>query len=112
MSQVLEFPSRERQGLAFLEQQVRELLAARGADEELMDYAASTVRDIYEKNVQAENYTVSLDLPEGLNPDQLGQLEEALAGAIEEVRDENHAVVVRLVAELALARVRLFQYER
>jgi hypothetical protein len=112
MAKILQFPSSQIQGLAFLEDQLRELLRGKGADPELMEFAASTVRDIYQSNVEAENYTLSVTLPDSVDEAGAAQLEQGIMQGIDKIRAENHAVVVRLIAELALARVQLFQLQR
>ena len=112
MATLLQFPSQQVQGLTFLEEQLRELLAGRGADQELMDFAARTMREIYQRNVEAENYSFSLDLPESLDAAQTGQLRDAIEAGIEGIRAENHKIIVHLIAELVLAEVKIFQHER
>jgi hypothetical protein len=112
MARILEFPSQRVQGLAFLEEQIRDLLAARGADEELMNFAATTIGEIYQRNVDAENYSFSLTLPDTMNEEQSSGLQQAITDGIEQVRAENHAIIVRLIAELTLAEVRNFQQQR
>jgi hypothetical protein len=112
VAKLLQFPSQQVQGLAFLEEQLRELLGARGADQELMDFAASTVRQVYQRNAAAENYSFSLDLPESIGDAETEQLRQAIQAGIEGIRSENHKIIVRLIAELVLAEVKIFQYER
>jgi hypothetical protein len=112
MADVLEFPSQRAQGLAFLEQQIRQLLAERGADQELIDFAADTVRRVYERSVEAENYSFSVALPEGISDGDAEALRESIREGVEHIRDENHAVVIRLIAELVMAEVRMFQASR
>ena len=112
MTNILEFPSQRVQGLAFLDQQIRELLAARGADDELINFAADTVKRVYERSVGAENYSFSVALPEGVSEQDAETLRDAIRQGVEQIRDENHAVVVRLIAELVMAEVRMFQANR
>ena len=112
MAQILEFPSSQMQGLSFLEDQLRELLRGKGADEELIEFATSTVKDIYLRTVEAENYSFSLTLPESASPEEASRLQADLQRGIENIRGENHAIVVRLIAELALAEGKIFQQER
>jgi hypothetical protein len=109
---VIEFPSRRAQGLAFLDQQIRQLLADRGADEELIDFAADTVKRIYERSSDAENYSFSVALPDGISDGDAEALRESIREGVEHLRDENHAVVIRLIAELVMAEVRMFQANR
>ncbi len=112
MADVLEFPSQRAQGLAFLDQQIRQLLAERGADQELVDFAADTVKRVYERPIDAENYSFSIALPEGVPEADADALRESIREGVERIRDENHAVVIRLIAELVMAEVRMFQASR
>ena len=112
MAQILEFPSRQAQGLHFLEQRLRSLLEGKGADGELVEFANKTLRDIYQRTVAAENYRLSITVPEGLSEAGAEQLRGDIRKAVESLRDDNHTIVVHLVAELVLAHVKIFQYER
>ena len=112
MANVIEFPSQRAQGLAFLDQQIRELLRARGADEELIDFAAETTRKVYERSIDAENYSFSVTLPESVSQADAEVLRESIREGVQRIRDENHAVVIRLIAELVLAEVKMFQANR
>lgn len=112
MARILEFPSQQVQGLAFLKDQIRDLLASKGADEELMNFAAATVGEIYQRHTQAENYGFTLTLPGSVDADAAALLQQDIEAGIQTIRAENHAVIVRLIAELTLAEVRSFQSER
>ena len=112
MTNILEFPSQRAQGLAFLDQQIRSLLQARGADEELVNFAADTVKRVYERSIEAEDYSFSVTLPEGVSDSDAEALRDSIKHGVERIRDENHAVVIRLIAELVMAEVRIFQASR
>jgi hypothetical protein len=112
MASILQFPSNELNGLTFLQQQVRALLTDRGADEQLIEFAASTLSDVYERHSRAENYNFELPLPEHLESEEVDALTTAVEAGIENIRNENHAIIVRLIAELVLAEVRNFQCRR
>jgi hypothetical protein len=112
VSNILEFPSQRIQGLDFLDQQIRQLLRTRGADEELIDFAAETVKRVYDRSIEAENYSFSVTLPEGVAYEEAEVLRESIRRGLERIRDENHAVVIRLIAELVMAEVRMFQSQR
>lgn len=112
MSQILQFPSQRVQGLAFLEQQLRQLLLKRGADEELMDFASRSVREIYQRNVGAENYSLELHFPAGVGEAEAVQLCETIRSGVETIRNDNHKIVIHLIAELVLAEVKIFQQQR
>ncbi|MBN7795887.1 hypothetical protein [Parahaliea mediterranea] len=112
MGEVLEFPSRQAQGLAYLDHQLRDLLAAKGADPELIDFAAAQLTRIYAELSSSEHYSFSVTLPPGLDPGRREALREQIDQGLEGLRRENHALMVRLVAQLVLAEVKLFQHER
>lgn len=112
MATLLEFPSQRVQGLAYLQDQIRLLLSERGADEALIEFAAETVRAVYERSIDAENYSFSLELPATLDEADSATLSNSIREGIEKIRGENHAVVVRLIAELVMAEVKFFQANR
>ena len=112
MGNVLEFPSQQAQGLAFLDRQLRQLLADKGADEQLIDFAASRLTDIYSRINQSEQYSFRIRLPEGIDPDQVDALQVEINAGLEAVRQENHALLIELVAQLVLAEVQLFELSR
>ena len=112
MATILEFPSQEVQGFNFLEARLKEMLESKGADEELIEFALRTVRETYENTVKGEDYSFNLTLPEEVSPAAAETLQSDIETALTNLRANNHALVVRLVAELALAQLTIFQYER
>ncbi len=112
MGDILEFPSRQAQGLAYLDRQLRERLSARGADRELIDFAAAQLTAIYTELSHAEQYSFSVTLPPGLTPAQGDDLRRQIDAGLAGLRQENHAMLVKLAAQLVLAEVKLFQHER
>ncbi|TGD70965.1 hypothetical protein E4634_20410 [Mangrovimicrobium sediminis] len=112
MGELLEFPSSRAQGLAYLDRNIRELLAARGADRDLIDFAARQLTDIYNRSQGAEQYQFNVRLPDALDERAATELKVDIETGLEELRRENHALVLQLIAELVLARVQLFQSRR
>ena len=112
MAEILEFPSRQAQGLAFLERELRALLAARGADERLIDFAVGQLTGTYAKLSESEQYEFSIELPDTVSPAQRDALYRQINNGLEGIRRENHALMVELIARLVLAELRLFQHER
>ena len=112
MGKILEFPSQQAQGLAFLDRQVRELLQAKGADQRLIDFAASQLTSIYTQMKESEHYDFTVELPPQLSSEESARLYQQINDGLEGIRRENHALLVKLVAQLVLAEVKLFQHER
>ncbi len=112
MGDILEFPSQRTQGLAFLDRQLRELLTAKGADDQLVDFAARQLTNMYAQLSESEQYGFTVALPPHLTEQESASLHLQINAGLEGIRKENHAVLVKMVAQLVLAQVRLFQHER
>ncbi len=112
MGTILEFPSQQAQGLTFLDRQLRELLSAKGADDQLVDFAARQLTKMYAQLSQSEQYSFTVDLPAQLGHEQRDSLYRQINAGLEGIRKENHALLVGMLAQLVLAQVRLFQHER
>ncbi|MFT6956457.1 MAG: hypothetical protein ACJAYC_001461 [Halieaceae bacterium] len=112
MGDVLEFPSQQAKGLAFLDRELRSLLATKGADQPLIDFAATQLTQTYAQLSESGQYSFKVDLPQSLSVEQGATLKEQISAGLEGVRKENHALLLKLVAQLVLAEVRLFQQQR
>ena len=112
MGDVLEFPSQRAQGLAFLDREVRQLLEAKGADAALVEFAAEQLTEIYAQLSEAEQYHFSLHLPAGLADDDRAALEQQLHRGLEGIRRDNHALLVNLVAQLVVEKMRVYELSR
>ncbi len=112
MGDILEFPSQQAKGLAYLDRELRTLLEARGADEALVDFAATQLTQTYAQLNESEQYSFSVELPRGLSSEQAEAVRAQINDGLEGVRRENHALLLKLVAQLVLAEVRLFQHQR
>jgi hypothetical protein len=112
MGDLLEFPSLKAQGLAYLERQLRAVLTERGADAELIDFASEQLTSLYDQVSTAESYTFRVALPTDLRPEQSQSLHTELNRGVEQLRRDNHALMIQLVAELVLTQVQLFQQQR
>jgi hypothetical protein len=112
MGEVLEFPSSQAQGLAFLDHQLRSLLQARGADEQLVDFAVAQLTQIYAESSESEQYSFAVELPDNIRTADRDSIYRQITEGLQGIRKENHALMVQLIARLVLAEVKLFQHER
>jgi len=112
MGRVLEFPSQQVQGLAYLGMQLGELLASKGADKQLIDFASGQLTQTYAELAEAEQYSFCIQLPAGLSDSDSGELNRQINTGLEGIRAENHALMIKLVAQLVLAKVQLYQREQ
>lgn len=112
MGDVLEFPTPKAQGMAFLENQLSDILSRKGADEQLIAYATEQLVKVYGRINESEQYSFSVHLPDGLTEADKNALHDEINTGLENVRRNNHALLLELVAQLVLAEVKLFQHER
>ena len=112
MGKVLEFPSQQAQGLAYLDTQLRNLLASKGADQKLIDFAAKILTQTYAELSESEQYSFSIALPAGIDESDSAELNQQINTGLQGIRAESHALMVRLVAQLVLTKLQLFQRER
>ena len=112
MGKVLEFPSQQAQGLAYLDAQLRKLLTSKGADQQLIDFAADQLTQTYTQLSKSEQYSFRIELPAGLDDEDTETLNQQINAGLEGIRSENHGLMVKLVAQLVLAKVQLFQHAR
>ncbi len=112
MGRVLEFPSQQVQGLAYLGAQLGELLASKGADQQLIDFASEQLTQTYAELAKAEQYSFSIQLPVGLNDSDSSELNRQINTGLEGIRAENHALMIQLVAQLVLAKVQLYHRDQ
>lgn len=112
MGDLLKFPSQQAQGLAFLDRELRQLLSAKGADESLIEFAAKELTGIYADLSAAEQYGFSLRVPPGLSASERESLEGQINEGLADIRRDNHALTVNLIAQLVLAKIRIYELER
>lgn len=112
MAEVLDFPSRETQAFAFLERELRRLLAGKGADTELIDFALTTLTDVYGEVVEAADFGFSVDLPPGISAEAGERLQQQIAAGVDGLRAHHHHLILTLAARLVLTEMRLFQHQR
>ena len=112
MADILNFPSKQAQGLAYLDRELRALLTERGADEQLIDFAVGQLTSTYAQLSESEQYSFSVELPDALPSQERDSLYQQINTGLEGIRAENHSLMVKLIARLVLAEVRLFQHER
>jgi len=112
MGKILEFPSQQAMGLAFLDREIRQLLRSKGADDDLIDFAAEQLNRIYSRIKESEQYRFTVRLPANLDEAEQAALQQDIEAGLEGVRRDNHRLMVELVAQLVLAEVKGFALSR
>ena len=112
MADILEFPTREKQALSFLHEQLSQLLISKGADQTLIDFAIASLTDAYGELQKESDCHFEVRLPGQLTEQEALLLQEDIGAVIEQLRKEHHDLTLRLAARLMLTELRLFQRER
>lgn len=112
VAELLEFPTREKQAFVFLQQELANLLKAKGADDALIDYAITSLTDVYSELQRESDCHFEVRLPSRLSQEEALTLQEDVAAGLEQLRQEHHDLTLRLAARLVLTELRLFQHER
>ena len=112
MSNILEFPSREKQAYAFLTENLAALLKDKGADETLIAHATALLLKVYGEAQDTKDFSFSVDLPDGLTPAQIAQLQQQIEAGADAQRKHHHSLMIRMAAQLLLTELKLFQHAR
>ena len=112
MAEILEFPTREKQAFAFLEEQLAQMLRDKGADDKLINHAIASLTDVYTELQRDSNCHFEVRLPGHLSHDEAQHLQEDIGAGIEQLRKTHHDLTLKLAARLVLTELKLFQHER
>ena len=111
MSNVLEFPSREKQAYQFLTEQLSVLLAEKGADQELINHATHLLSKVYGE-IEDTDFSFSVDLPNGIELEDAQRLQQQIGEGVEALRKHHHSLTLKLAAKLLLTELQLYQQAR
>ena len=112
MSDILEFPTREKQAFSFLQEQLSQLLRSKGADQTLIDFAIASLTDACGELQTESDCDFEVRLPSQMTEQEASRLQEDIGAGLEQLRKEHHDLTLRLAARLMLTELRLFQRER
>ena len=112
MSNILEFPSREKQAYAYLTAQLETLLRDKGADEVLIAHATELLTKVYGDLQEESDFSFSIGLPNGLDIDEVQRLQDEIGSGVEALRKHHHSIMIRMAAQLLLTELELFQLSR
>ena len=111
MSNVLEFPSREKQAYQFLTEQLSALLREKGADQELITHATELLSKVYGEVGDAD-FAFSVNLPQGIDLEDAEHLHLQIGNGVEAMRRHHHSLTLKLAAKLLLSELQRYQQTR
>ena len=111
MSNVLEFPSREKQAYQFLTEQLSALLTEKGADQELINHATQLLSKVYGELEDAD-FSFSVDLPNGIELGGSKPLQQQDCQGVRGLAQQHPFLTLKLAAKLLLTELQLYQQGR
>ena len=108
MSNVLEFPSREKQAYAFLTESLAVLLRDKGADETLIAHATGLLLKVYGETQGSTEFSSSVDLTDALTPAHIARSQQQIADVTDAQRRHPHSLLSPMAAQLVLPDLKLF----
>jgi hypothetical protein len=108
MSNILEFPGREKQAYTYLTDQLGSLLR----DDVLIAHATELLTKVYGELKDESDFSFTVNLPSGLDIDDVQRLQEDIGTGVEALRQHHHSIVIRMAAQLLLTELALFQRSR
>lgn len=107
MGKVIEFPSKAIQGMAFLEEGIRNIMASKGENEEAIALTLETLREVYRKYGDMGKQHFSLKLPPYISEEHIQLISQQITEGIQMLNKEHAKVINQLASELVLTKVEL-----
>ena len=111
MGNVIKFPSNEQQGMAFLENGIRELMLSKGESKETINITLNILKDVYKEygNIVLQHF--QLILPPYIKSEHIHLISEQGTEGIQLLNKEHTRVINKLASELVLTKLKLYQTE-
>jgi|GEM_PF-3402858 len=111
MGEVIKFPSNAQQGLAFLEDGVRELMLAKGENETSIEVTLKILKDVYREYGDIGRQSFQIKLPPYLKKEHIVIISQQVTDGIQMLNKEHARVINKLASELILTKLELFRYK-
>lgn len=111
MGKVIELPSRAAQGMAYLDAEIRQLMATKGESDEAIELALDTLKDVYSRYEEIGKQRFSVKLPPELSEAQLKDIQSQIEKGITVLTEEHRHIINILAAELVITKLKLLSHE-
>jgi len=109
MGKVIKFPSKEVQGMAFLEDGIRKIMAAKGESEEAISLTLDTLKEVYSKYADMGKQNFSVKLPPYLSEEHIEIISNQITEGVQMLNKEHAKIINKLASELVLTKVELLK---
>lgn len=111
MGNVIDLPSRAQQGMAFLEKEIRKLMAEKGESEAAVELALDTLKDVYSRYGDIGKLGFEITLPPTLTEEQSSSIYKQINDGLNILIDEHSHIINRLAAELIMTKLKLLEQQ-
>lgn len=109
MGKVIEFPSKEVQGMAFLEDGIRKIMTSKGESEEAISLTLDTLKEVYSKYADMGKQNFSVKLPPYLSEEHIEIISQQITEGVQMLNKEHAKIINKLASELVLTKVELLK---
>ena len=109
MGEVIKFPSNAQQGMAFLEEGIRELMISKGESEESIKITLNILKDVYRQYGDIGKQYFQLKLPPYIKDEHIQLISQQITEGIQMLNKEHAKVINKLASELVLTKLKLYQ---
>jgi len=109
MGEVIKFPSNAQQGMAYLEDGIRELMLSRGENEETINITMDILKDVYRQYGDIGKQYFQLKLPPYLKDEHIQLISQQVTEGIQMLNKEHARMINKLASELVLTKLKLYQ---
>jgi hypothetical protein len=111
MGDVIKFPSNAQQGLAFLEDGVRDLMLSKGENEASIEITLNILKDVYRQYGDIGQQYFQIKLPPYLKNEHIEIISQQVTDGIQMLNKEHARVINKLASELVLTKLELYKYK-
>jgi len=109
MGEVIKFPSNAQQGMAFLEEGIRELMISKGESEESITVTLNILKDVYRQYGDIGKQYFQLKLPPYIKDEHIQLISQQVTDGIQMLNKEHARIINKLASELVLTKLKLYQ---
>ncbi len=110
MGEIIDLPSKAAQGMAFLEREIRRIMADSGETEAATNIAIQTLKEVYGRYGDFATKSFSVILPDSIKPDEQTAIQAQIEQGIALLNHEHGHLINQLAAELVLTKIQLNAY--
>jgi len=111
MGDVIKFPSNAQQGIAFLEDGIRELMLSKGENEASIHITLKILKDVFRQYGDIGKQSFQLKLPPYMQDEHIQFISDQVTEGVQMLNKEHARIINKLASELVLTKLELYRYK-